>query len=449
MFTQGLTEQNTKPESMQLFLANHAGEQRGWLGPWDHVRGNEVDAEGRLEMGRAGWFDEVLAFYDAHLKQQTSEIDSRFLIQDNFGAWRVQDTWGTTAKTVAVELRPGSYLDTGRGTQDDDPGTPDPNPNPLLLADAEDPGPGTNDAPETHDASLGILTLSHPLRTDVRLTGTPSVELHTQGPGNTAVQLWDVAPDRTAVTINASVSKLADGGVTRFTLLGMDWTLKAGHRLAVAVDTIEYGWWVPQPSGTEVVVTGGTVDIAVEPTTADVATEGARAPFLDEYISDYTWDYPFPAAPETFTLSAALGRIATPTATVTAGTDLVVTGQGYDPGALVALTWGHTPAATPTADATGAFSFALPVPSTTRPGPATLTARAEDGTLSTLEVTVLAAAAPPPPTPSSTTTPDARAAALAATGAPTIELPLLAAGAALTLLAGLTLTTRRRRAARG
>ena len=35
-----------------------------WFGMWDHVRGNDVNEEGRLLMGRKGFFDEVMRFYD-------------------------------------------------------------------------------------------------------------------------------------------------------------------------------------------------------------------------------------------------------------------------------------------------------------------------------------------------------------------------------------------------
>ncbi|WP_440708866.1 CocE/NonD family hydrolase [Herbiconiux sp. YIM B11900] len=483
MFTQGLTEQNTKPESMQLFLANHAGEQRGWLGPWDHVRGNEVDSTGALQMGRAGWFDEVMAFYDAHLKEHTTEISSSFFVQDNLGAWRVQDAWGTTDKTATVSLRPGSYLDTGRGTvtDDDEPGPA----NPGLLPDGSDDGSGdghahevgdpsrdgdssrdgdgdpegdgqTADAPDSHDPSLGILTLSQPLRTDVRLTGTPTVELHTQGSGNVAVQLLDVAPDLSAVAINHSVARLSDDGVTRFGLLGMDWTLQAGHHLAVTVATIDWGYWVPEPSGTEVVVSSGTVDIAVESTVADVPAEGARAPFLDEYLHDFTRDLPLPATAETFTLSAALGQIRTDATTVRAGDELVIAGAGYDPGAPVTLIRQDGVGSTATTEADGSFRVAVRIPETTPAGVTTISAVAEDGGRSTVEVEVevVAAAVPAPsPTPSPSVPVPADAGIptpqLARTGASTDALAPLAAGAALALLLGATLVRRRRRAAAG
>jgi hypothetical protein len=41
--TQGLTENNTVADGLQQYLDNHTGYERAWLGPWEHVRGNETD----------------------------------------------------------------------------------------------------------------------------------------------------------------------------------------------------------------------------------------------------------------------------------------------------------------------------------------------------------------------------------------------------------------------
>ena len=44
--TQGLTENNTVADGMQQYLDNHSGYEQAWLGPWEHVRGNETCASG-------------------------------------------------------------------------------------------------------------------------------------------------------------------------------------------------------------------------------------------------------------------------------------------------------------------------------------------------------------------------------------------------------------------
>ena len=101
--TQGLTENNTVADGLQQYLANHTGYERAWLGPWEHVRGNEtargdappVHAPSRpLKMGRAGWFDEVMRFYDRFLKGVTPTVgDPPIAVQTNDGKWRSEAQW--------------------------------------------------------------------------------------------------------------------------------------------------------------------------------------------------------------------------------------------------------------------------------------------------------------------------------------------------------------------
>src|SRR3954467_3089608 len=94
LLTQGLTENNTVSDGLQQYLVNHSGYERAWLGPWDHVRGNETDDTGRLKMGRAGWFDEVMRFYDRFLQGISPTIgDPPFAVQTNDGKWRSEAQW--------------------------------------------------------------------------------------------------------------------------------------------------------------------------------------------------------------------------------------------------------------------------------------------------------------------------------------------------------------------
>ena len=52
--TQGLTENNTVADGMAQYMQNHTGYERAWLGPWDHVRGNETDDDGTPADGPRG-----------------------------------------------------------------------------------------------------------------------------------------------------------------------------------------------------------------------------------------------------------------------------------------------------------------------------------------------------------------------------------------------------------
>ena len=66
--TQGFIENNTKPDGTWDLYNGLTGPKRAWFGMWDHVRGNDVDANGRLLMGRQGWFDETMRFFDRYVK---------------------------------------------------------------------------------------------------------------------------------------------------------------------------------------------------------------------------------------------------------------------------------------------------------------------------------------------------------------------------------------------
>jgi uncharacterized protein len=254
LFTQGFIEPNTKPEGMQEYLANHQGEERAWLGQWAHVRGNATTADGRLEMGRAGWLDEVMSFFDEHLKGVEPTVDyPAVAVQDNTGAWRAQDTWPVSDSSADVTLPDGSYVDSGR------------------LGD-----------------SAGFLAWSEPVEHDVRITETPRIEMNTEGSGNVMVKLYDVAPDGSAVMFDEQVSMVDASGHLAVDLKSTDWTLLAGHSLAVEIGTIQDGLWIDTPTGDRITVTDVRLNLTVDDPADDVATEGERSPYLDTYLAGYT-----------------------------------------------------------------------------------------------------------------------------------------------------------------
>jgi uncharacterized protein len=111
--THGFLDSIAEPDGMQEYLAGHEGPQRAWLGQWDHVRGNERVGD-RLAMGREGWFDETMAFYDQYLKGiEPTVAYPPFAIQDSTGAWRAEDTWPVVDRSASLALGAGRYLDDG------------------------------------------------------------------------------------------------------------------------------------------------------------------------------------------------------------------------------------------------------------------------------------------------------------------------------------------------
>ena len=165
-------------------MQNHTGYERAWLGPWEHVRGNERCGEGdpaswataiatrttsaRLKMGRAGWFDEVMRFYDRFLKGAKSKVkDPMIAVQTNDGKWRGEDVWPPAdSKGYTSDLLPGTYTDEADGS--------------------------------TTDAD-GVWTISPPLPYDAHLSGSGhvTVDVTTTLPrANLVVDVYDLDPRR-------------------------------------------------------------------------------------------------------------------------------------------------------------------------------------------------------------------------------------------------------------
>ncbi|WP_238589262.1 CocE/NonD family hydrolase [Pseudonocardia sp. HH130629-09] len=246
--TQGFLEWNTDAEGMQEFLANHQGPQRAWLGQWDHKRGGERTADGRLELGREGWFDEVFSFYDQYLKGVApTTAYPNVLVEDSTGAWRAETSWPRADRTGSVPVKGGSYTDDG--------------------------------------ATSSYVQRSEPVARPTRLTSIPRVSLTTRGTGNVMVRLHDLAPDGKAVMINQQVSLLQPGETT-LALRSTDWTLPAGHALAVEIGTVQPGApmindWLPTVSNQRVTVLGGRLDLALDDPSRDTPQPGTPAPWTE------------------------------------------------------------------------------------------------------------------------------------------------------------------------
>ncbi|WP_018156046.1 CocE/NonD family hydrolase [Demetria terragena] len=300
--TQGTIEPNTMPEDMETFLKNHRGEQRGWIGPFDHIRGNDTDASGRLLMGRSGWFDEVMRFYDKHLKGIEPKVkDPNWVVQDNSGTWREEKTWPNSAVTQDISLSTGSYVDTGKAPrvasqssaakrrQGDPRGQADMENMPSMAPVRALGLPRASDGAGRSPISSALNTWSKPVKKATRLTGTPVVKLRTTGSGTATTSLWDIGPDGTGVPINDMIVTLDASGRTKYELRSMDWTLEPGHQLAVTVGTDAEGdLWDGERTGERITVKSASLALPLQNPAKDKATQGSRAPYLDRYLTSNT-----------------------------------------------------------------------------------------------------------------------------------------------------------------
>jgi putative CocE/NonD family hydrolase len=291
--TQGFIEDNTKPEDAEQYLDNHHGIERGWMGQWQHVRGNDVDDQGRLMQGRAGFFNEVMRFYDYFLKGIPPRVfDFPYDIEDSTGAWRSQLTWPTPTSRTVAGLADGQFLDDGG---------PTPAPAPAVLSgrkwDMEHASASALQARAKRAATKAAgsqdsyFTWSKPTSSRVRLTATPRITLHASAPGNVMVRLWDTAPDGTSVMFDENVALIEHAGRVAFDLKSTDWTLAKGHQLGVQISTIfddEGFGWLDTPSNTTIHVSDARLSLALQDPRFDLPTQGDRSPFLDEYLGQYT-----------------------------------------------------------------------------------------------------------------------------------------------------------------
>nr|WSZ98214.1 CocE/NonD family hydrolase [Streptomyces sp. NBC_00857]WSZ98952.1 CocE/NonD family hydrolase [Streptomyces sp. NBC_00857] len=259
LFTQGTAEINTLPVGMEEFLGNHRGPERGWVGPWDHVRGNQRTQDGKLAMGRANWFKETLSFFDEHLKGIDPKTQyPNYAVQDNRGNWRAEKSWPTANRSANLRLGNGSYVDSGAGSQ------------PATAEEQAGRGAGS------------FLVWSGPLETATRVSGTPRVTMTAEGEGNVMVKLYDVDEDGNAVAFDERVSRL-DRDRLDIGLKSTDWTLRAGHRLAVEIGSVQTGDWLDTPSKQKIRISDARLQLPLDNPADDIATGGDRAPWLDTF----------------------------------------------------------------------------------------------------------------------------------------------------------------------
>ncbi|HEY3686521.1 MAG TPA: CocE/NonD family hydrolase [Streptosporangiaceae bacterium] len=280
--TQGFIEPNTKPENIKTYLDNHHGRERGWLGQWEHVRGNDTDENGHLLQGRAGWFDETMRFYDQYLRGIAPKVhDPAFAIENSLGHWRAQSTWPVTTASYQAPLASGSYVDDGGGSTAASPAAG--NRWDMERAPRSEPLSATEKSDAGQDADSGLWTWSTPAARTLRLTSTPRISFNAGAGGNVMVRLWDVAPDGTATMLDENVALVKGRGPVAFDLKSTDWTFERGHRLGVQVGTISSRGWVGAPSGHTIAVSRARLGLNVQDTRSDVPAQGDASPYLAQY----------------------------------------------------------------------------------------------------------------------------------------------------------------------
>lgn len=249
-----------------------AGPKRLWIGWWDHVRGNDVVAD-ELAMGRDRFFDEVMRFYDLHLRGIRPKVkDPVVVAQTSTGLWTSERSWPPAdSKALTGSLKAGSYVDDGTNVGSRDASA----------------GPGGAGAIGEEQTGAGTWTFSRPLPRTARLAGVPSasLELAPLVPrSNVAVNVYDVAPDGTATMITRGAALVDSTGEKAVRLFPTDWVLARGHRVGVLVSGANAEAYVHVPTRTRVRVDGGAVRLPWLSAASRTKAQGTDNPRLREYL---------------------------------------------------------------------------------------------------------------------------------------------------------------------
>ena len=275
--TQGFLEDNTKPDGSFETYENLAGPKRAWFGMWDHVRGNDVDEDGRLLMGRQGWFDEVMRWYDHHLKGAPAPADPPVVVQTSDGSYRGEEAWPPAdAQRHRSALAGGEYRD-----------------------DTANEGTGSA-------GGNGIWTISPPLAHDAHLAGIPrlTLDVTTQAPrANLTANVYDIDPKRRATLVSRGTTRVDESGRVSLDLLGNDWKLAEGHRVGVLLSSSNSEWWLHVPTMQTVELSRASISLPFLGCARTERIEGGISAKLEEYRESA----PFTVDAETITASERKG----------------------------------------------------------------------------------------------------------------------------------------------
>jgi len=270
--TQGFLEDNTKPDGAYEIFDAMAGPKRAWFGMWDHVSGNETDpATHKLLMGRPGWFDEVMRFYDHHVRgvplvDAPTDRDPPVAVQTSDGSWRSEASWPPADATLLTSaVRGGDYSDDG-GVN----------------------GTGSN-------AGTGVWTFSEPLPHDAHLAGEPRLHLDVSSPSdqsNLVADLYDVDAQGRAILISRSASLVGSSGGLDLRMYGDDWLLPAGHRVGLLITSSNDEWWTHLATHMPVTVSGGALALPFLRYRRDAKIAGDTSAKLTSYRKDAPFTVP-------------------------------------------------------------------------------------------------------------------------------------------------------------
>ncbi len=291
--TQGFLENNTKPDGTWDFYNAVQGPKRGWFGMWDHVRGNDtVGGDGpdkdRLKMGRKGWFDETMRFFDHYvrdvpLSDAATDKDPPQAVETSDGTWRAETSWPPAdSKLSKVDLKPGAY-----------------------NGDGQNSGTGSG-------AGNGLWTISPPLTSDAWYSGVAKASLQLVSSGlpsaGVVVDVYDIDDKRMAILLSREASLVPADGKLSLSLYGNDWKVPKGHRIGVLVTDTNAEWWT-ESAPSPLTLTAGSVELPFLQYKRPDTIQGDPSVRLEEWLQDAPFE-----VPEDVIASSTSGTFAQPAA---------------------------------------------------------------------------------------------------------------------------------------
>ena len=229
-WSHGFRDANTKPDNFMDTWEGYRGWHRGWFGQYDHVRGNEVEF-----VGRDGFLDEAMAFFDHFLKgKPLPDFPARVEVQDGEGKWRTEPEWPPPDADYdrgSLKVKKGEYVDDGR-----------------------------NSASQGN----GSWTFTQPAPYDVRFAGNAIIDVKAETTlpnANLITLLYDIDPKGNARMITEGASLIAEAGRVTYELYPQDWIIRKGHRVGILLASGDTSWFQTYPTGQTVTITKGKVEL--------------------------------------------------------------------------------------------------------------------------------------------------------------------------------------------
>lgn len=292
--TQGFIEDNTRADGLVTLLRNRTAPTRAWLGMWEHIRGNDTNKEGRLKIGRTGWYNEVRDFFDTHLKGAQPHGYPNIIVQDNTGAWRSQNSWPNTNKATSSVWKitgpVGRVADKYR----------------AFGANTAMSG-GTLPAQigrtfNTHNP--GIWKILPAQKRSVRISGDINVwalaeylPRKTNQHTSLVANLYDIAPNGDIILIQRGAVRVTNGTkMLHFTTYSTDWLLRKGHKLAIRFVNTNREVYAHIPRGDDIRILDSRIYLPIDKA-HHRKTHGGNPTYWEDYMKaagHYPGPWPLP-----------------------------------------------------------------------------------------------------------------------------------------------------------